>query len=212
MSLVKNFNICTFTLKTQKYMGKCMKHVKYNCVVLFQTLYVMSFTNKIGINEHLIVTKLVLLMLNFLLQTEPQIVKNIMWFFFLFQREGKKYLRYLISSENIGWVLDRNYMNVLGWRGENYCFLTHLSLTQSRCMKFFTGKKVRPNWIYFGLYVDWVILSKRGGKDRIFRGLAGLLREMSRGQSPIEILRNSPASPRKTPSFLTFLLRFTFYF
>ena len=60
--------------------------------------------------------------------------------------------------------------------------------------------------------VDWVNLSKRGEKNRVFQGLAGLLRGISRGQSPREILRSSSASPRKTPSFPTLLLRFTFYF
>ena len=59
---------------------------------------------------------------------------------------------------------------------------------------------------------QWVNLSKRGGMDGVFRGLAGLLRGISRGQSPREIPRSSPASPRKTPSFPTLLLRFTFYF
>ena len=58
----------------------------------------------------------------------------------------------------------------------------------------------------------WVNLSKRGGKDRVFRGLAGLLRGISRGRSPREIQRTSPASPRKIPSFPTLLLRFRFYF
>ena len=33
----------------------------------------------------------------------------------------------------------------------------------------------------------WVNLGKRGGKDRVFQGLAGLLQEISRGQSPREI-------------------------
>ena len=59
---------------------------------------------------------------------------------------------------------------------------------------------------------DWVNLSKRGGKDGVFRGLAGLLRGISQGRSPREIPKSSPASPRKTPSFPTLLLRFTFYF
>ena len=63
-----------------------------------------------------------------------------------------------------------------------------------------------------GNYKDWVVLSKRGGKDRVFRGLTGLLQGISWGQSPEEIPRSSPASPRKTLSFPTLLLRFTFYF
>ena len=62
------------------------------------------------------------------------------------------------------------------------------------------------------LGVYWVNLSKRGGKDGIFWGLAGLLWGISRRRSPREIPRSSPASPRKTPSFPTLLLRFTFYF
>ena len=52
---------------------------------------------------------------------------------------------------------------------------------------------------------NWVNLSKRGGKDGVLRGI-------SRGRSPMEIPRSSPASPRKAPSFPTLLLRFTFYF
>ena len=60
--------------------------------------------------------------------------------------------------------------------------------------------------------VYWVNLSKRGGKDGVFQGLAGLLRGISRGRSLREIPRSSPASPRKTPSCPTLLLRFTFYF
>ena len=57
-----------------------------------------------------------------------------------------------------------------------------------------------------------VILSKRGGKDRAFQVLTGLLQGISGGHSLIEIQRSSPASPRKTPSFLNLLLRFIFYF
>ena len=58
---------------------------------------------------------------------------------------------------------------------------------------------------------DWVNPSKRGGMDGVFRGLAGLLRGISRGGSPREIPRSSPVSPRKTPSILTLLLGFTLY-
>ena len=64
--------------------------------------------------------------------------------------------------------------------------------------------------IHIGLI--WVNLSKRGGKDRVFWGLSGLPRGISQGQSRREIPRSSPASPRKTSSFPTPLLRFTFYF
>ena len=56
----------------------------------------------------------------------------------------------------------------------------------------------------------WVNLSKRGGKDCVFRGLAGLLHVISRRRSPWEIQRSSLASRRKTPSFPTLLLRFRF--
>ena len=48
----------------------------------------------------------------------------------------------------------------------------------------------------------WVYVSKRGGKDGVFLGLAGLPRGSSRGRSLREILRSSPASLRKTPSVL----------
>ena len=48
---------------------------------------------------------------------------------------------------------------------------------------------------------SWVNLSKRGGKEGVFRELAGLLRGISRGQSSRKILRSSPATPRKTLSF-----------
>ena len=57
---------------------------------------------------------------------------------------------------------------------------------------------------------EWVNLSKRGGKDRFFWGLAGLLLGTCCGQSSREILRSSTASPRKTPSYATLLHRFTF--
>ena len=57
----------------------------------------------------------------------------------------------------------------------------------------------------------WVNPSKRWGMDGVFRGLAGLLRGISQGQSQREILRSSPASPRKTSSIPTLLLGFTFY-
>ena len=50
-------------------------------------------------------------------------------------------------------------------------------------------------------------LSKRGGMDRVFRGLAGL--HQGQGQSPREILRSSFSSPRKTLSIPTLLLSFT---
>ena len=69
--------------------------------------------------------------------------------------------------------------------------------------------------IWFGCYnhnKEWVNLSKREGMNRVFRGLAGLLWGISRGQSPREIPMSSPASPRIAPSFPTLLLRFTFYF
>ena len=63
--------------------------------------------------------------------------------------------------------------------------------------------------------IEWVNPSKRGGMGGVFRGLAGLLQEfsrgISRGRSPREIPRSSPASPRKTPSILTLLLGFTLY-
>ena len=39
-----------------------------------------------------------------------------------------------------------------------------------------------------GQTTDWVNLSKRVGKDGVFQGLAGLLRWISRGRSPREIL------------------------
>ena len=57
----------------------------------------------------------------------------------------------------------------------------------------------------------WVDPSKREGMDGAFRGLAGLLRGISRGQSLREIPRSSHASPWKTPSSRTLLLGFTFY-
>ena len=76
------------------------------------------------------------------------------------------------------------------------------------------------SWMRVWCYIDkletiqyspmyWVNLSKRGGNDGVFLGLAGLHRGISRGQSPREIPRSSP---RKTPSFRTLLLRYTFYF
>ena len=64
----------------------------------------------------------------------------------------------------------------------------------------------------------WVTLGKRGGTDSVFPWLAGLLWGISQGwqagplqgisrrQSPREILRSSPASPRRTPSLQTFFL------
>ena len=59
--------------------------------------------------------------------------------------------------------------------------------------------------------LDWVNPSKRGGMDGVFQGLAGLLQGISRGGSPREIPRSSPASPRKTLSIPTLLLGFAFY-
>ena len=59
--------------------------------------------------------------------------------------------------------------------------------------------------------LEWVNLSKRGGKDGVFRGLVGLLRGISQGQSPREIPRSSPASPRKTPSIPPLLLGLTHF-
>ena len=47
--------------------------------------------------------------------------------------------------------------------------------------------------------------------DGVFQGLARMLRGIARGQSPGEVPRSSPASLRKTPSFLTLLHLFTFY-
>ena len=58
----------------------------------------------------------------------------------------------------------------------------------------------------------WVNLSKRGGKDGVLRGLAGLLQGISRGRILSEIPWSSPDSPRKTLSFPTLLLRFILYF
>ena len=62
------------------------------------------------------------------------------------------------------------------------------------------------------IFKEWVNLSKRGGKYGVFRRLAGLIQGVSRGQSWREIPMSSPASPRKTPSFPTLLLIFTFGF
>ena len=59
---------------------------------------------------------------------------------------------------------------------------------------------------------NWGNLSKRGVMDGVFWGLAGLLRGISWGRRPRESPRSSPVSLRKPPSFLTLLLRFTFYF
>ena len=51
----------------------------------------------------------------------------------------------------------------------------------------------------------------RGGMDRVFQGLAGLLWGISLGQCPIKIpKKNSPASPKKTVHSGLFLHRFTF--
>ena len=63
----------------------------------------------------------------------------------------------------------------------------------------------------YQLYENWVNPSKSGGMDAVFRGLAGLLWGISRGQSRIDIPRSSPASPTKTLSIQTLLLGFTFY-
>ena len=55
--------------------------------------------------------------------------------------------------------------------------------------------------------VEWVNLSNRGGTDGVFQGVAGLLGEISRRRSPRKIPKSSHASPRKTLSFPTLLLR-----
>ena len=47
--------------------------------------------------------------------------------------------------------------------------------------------------------------------DGVLRGLAGQLQGIFRGQSRRKILRSSTASPRKTLSFPTLLLKFTFF-
>ena len=58
-----------------------------------------------------------------------------------------------------------------------------------------------------------LIRLKEDGRTGFFWGLAGRAaqRDFPR-EKPMEILRSSPASPRKTLSFLTLLLRFTFNF
>ena len=63
-------------------------------------------------------------------------------------------------------------------------------------------------YIPFLRMLYWVDPNKRAGIDRVFRGLAGLLWGISPGQSPREIPKKGPSSPRKT----TCLLWFTFYF
>ena len=60
-------------------------------------------------------------------------------------------------------------------------------------------------WWLFYVFVR-VNLSKRGGKDGVFRGLAGLLRGISRGRSPREIPRFRIGPPKCTDgSVLAFL-------
>ena len=46
---------------------------------------------------------------------------------------------------------------------------------------------------------DWVNPSKRGGMDGVFWGLTGLLRGISRGQSPSEIHEEQPCQPEENP-------------
>ena len=76
-----------------------------------------------------------------------------------------------------------------------------------------TTEQFWPYWsILNKIESYWDNLSKRGGKDGVFRGLVGLLQGISRGEARGKSLRSRPASPRKTPSFQTLLLRFTFYF
>ena len=61
---------------------------------------------------------------------------------------------------------------------------------------------IQDHWIQEVL--GWVNPSKRGWMDGVFRGLAGLLRGISRGRCLSKIL--SPASPRKPcPSRLFYL-------
>ena len=79
------------------------------------------------------------------------------------------------------------------------CFKVHGEVPIVLCI-FVDPIQLRKNYLVFR---EWVNLSKRGGKDGVFQGLAGLLRGISRGRSPREIPRSSPASPRKTLSFLT---------
>ena len=79
-------------------------------------------------------------------------------------------------------------------------------------IKYTKNGAIHVQGLIYRLTIYWVNISKRGGKDVIFRRLAGLIRGISQEQSPREILRISPTSPRKTPSFLTLLLRFTFFF
>ena len=64
----------------------------------------------------------------------------------------------------------------------------------------------------FPLGQNGLIQVKEEGWTEFSRGLAVLLRGISQGQSPREIRRSNPASPRKTLSLPTLLLRFTFYF
>ena len=57
----------------------------------------------------------------------------------------------------------------------------------------------------------WVNLSKRGGKDRDFQADRTAPRDFPWAK-PKGNPEEQPCQPKKTPSFPTLLLRFTFYF
>ena len=93
-------------------------------------------------------------------------------------------------------------------RGHDY--RKHQNGMIKKCLESMEKCKSRSEWQWNQCLSILGYLNKRGGKDGVFRGLAGLLWGISQGQIPREIPRSSPASPRKTLFILTLLLGLTF--
>ena len=121
---------------------------------------------------------------------------------------GKTRYMFTVSSE--AWRQPRRFWQRTrssSLKGKIYDKLKVPQTLSLNWMLFITGYwfgLVITDWSVTLLSLEWVNPSKRGGMDGVFRGLAGLLWGISRGQSPREIPRCLAVTTHQSLIFLFF--------